>query len=108
MRKITQMACDAFINGRDFTLGNTHVYHDSKSGMTRMLLHGNLIAEQGHCKLIVSLAGWPTPTTRERVNGLLDSLNVNRRFYQRDHAQYFGSTIDDSEQEIAADEWLTV
>jgi hypothetical protein len=34
------------------------------------------------------MAGWPTPTTRERLNGLLTLLEVPGGFYQRDHDQY--------------------
>lgn len=114
MRKITQLAVNAFCNGSDFTLGNTCVYHDSLpgGGVSRLILHGNLIAEQylpkhaSETRTRITLAGWPTPTTRERINGLLDALGESRRVWQSKHAQFFGDA--DASQEIAADEWVTL
>ncbi len=83
-----------------------HVHHNDGGKTSRMYLHGNLIAERDNQQVRVTLAGWPTPTTRARLNGLLDSLNLNRRIYQRNMSQYFGSTIDQTEREITAHEWL--
>ena len=106
MRKITQMTCNAFVAGRDFTLGNTHVDHHDD--VTRMYLHGNLIAELRNGEsperreIKMTLAGWPTPTTRERLNGLCEVLRISARFYQRDHVQYFG------DNEVHPHEWFTV
>jgi hypothetical protein len=105
MRKITREACDAFVNGRDFSSGNTSVIDN---GATRMYLHGNMIAERSDGTTKVTLAGWPTPTTRERVNGVLAALDDPRRIYQRGFAQYIGANIDDSEREITAFEWLVL
>lgn len=79
MRKITQDAITAFVNNEDFKRGNTEVkIHRSPNQMIWsnhrvLLLHGNLIAQseatQGFC---ITLAGWNTPTTRERLNGFKD------------------------------------
>lgn len=79
MRKITQDAVTAFVNQEDFKRGNTEVkIHRSPNTMIWsnhrvLLLHGNLIAKeemmQGFC---ITLAGWNTPTTRERLNGFKD------------------------------------
>tara|TARA_R100000353_G_scaffold54154_2_gene43327 strand:- start:1322 stop:1702 length:381 start_codon:yes stop_codon:yes gene_type:complete len=79
MRKITQDAIAAFENGEDFQRGNTKVrIHRSPNQMIWgnqkvLLLHGNLIAKDemmdGFC---ITLSGWNTPTTRERLNGFKD------------------------------------
>jgi hypothetical protein len=51
-------------------------------------LHDNLIAQRGTDGSIwVTLAGWGTVTTRDRVNTLCRVLGSGVRFYQRDHVQ---------------------
>lgn len=90
MRKITRLAADAFINGRTFNRDNTSVV--VSDNFVAMYLHGNRIAYRmpNHCvnRVFVSLAGWPTPTTKERVNGLLRAYGNSGGFYQRKHVQY--------------------
>lgn len=70
MRKITEQAANAFINAKPFKKSNTEVEIDGKNVWLK--LHGNIIAWwiplTGHYE--ITLAGWPTPTTRERLNGL--------------------------------------
>jgi hypothetical protein len=70
MRKITQQAINAFNNKEIFSKDNTRV-DVYLGGETALFLHNNLIATKD-CKgvLNVSLAGWATPTTKERLNGL--------------------------------------
>jgi hypothetical protein len=47
-------------------------------------LHGNKIAEKvTESRIRVTLAGWNTPTTRERVNGILETFGINARFSQK-------------------------
>jgi len=83
MRKITKEAARAFTLGRKFKKANTQVC----SGM--MLLHGNLIAEWGKDnELFISCAGWNTPTTRERINGLLTHLGFPFALFQKDFALF--------------------
>ena len=92
MRKITQNAANAFIAGRAFASGNTTVTVNSE-GYISMYLHGNLIAKRGMCDtdIEVSLAGWPTVTTRERINGLLTTMGSPCIVFQKNHQQYFGN-----------------
>ena len=93
MRKITRLAALAFRDHRNFTLGNTSVTFDKATGIIQMRLHGNLIAERctrhkhGLSSVGITLAGWPTPTTRERVNGLLEMLGAQASVYQHKHEQ---------------------
>lgn len=81
MRKITQKIANAFINGESLKIKNTET--DGRS----VWLHGNEIARRTADGLEVSLAGWGTVTTRERVNGILQVFNSNLRIVQRDHEQ---------------------
>lgn len=64
MRAITKEAVNAFEGGYNMTKSNTSVV----DGV--LALHGNAIAKLIDGRLMVTLAGWNTPTTRERLSGL--------------------------------------
>ena len=81
MRKITKQIANAFINGKSLKIKNTET--DGRS----VWLHGNMIARKTDNGIEVSLAGWPTVPTRERVNGICQALGKNLRIVQRDHEQ---------------------
>ena len=69
MRKITNEAVRAFIEGRNFKKGNMRV--DATNEFTLLKLHGNTIATiDAMGVLSVSNAGWSSNTTKERLNGL--------------------------------------
>tara|TARA_Y100001937_G_scaffold11953_1_gene14965 strand:+ start:3061 stop:3405 length:345 start_codon:yes stop_codon:yes gene_type:complete len=93
MRKITQDAARAFKQGKKFSRDNTRVevkkdLRFADDNVTQLYLHGHCIAEQTVNSLHISLCGWPTMTTRERLNGLLDTLNIQKHLYQKKHEQY--------------------
>ena len=75
MRQITADACHALENGRDFRQSNTVVKNGS------MYLWGNEIAQIASGQLYVTLSGYNTVTTRERLNGL-HGVSVYSRNYQ--------------------------
>lgn len=71
MRKITKEAVEAFENGNKYSNSNTMVNDHG------YFLHGNKIAEfeslnknDGNRNINITLAGWNSNTTRERLNGL--------------------------------------
>lgn len=81
MRQITKDAVSAFYSGRDFKRSNTFV--QTRDGTTRMWLFGNLIAMLNKdTGLRVRNAGWMTPTTKGRLNGVL--YQVGYSIAQRD------------------------
>lgn len=86
VRKITQQAVNAFIAGQPFNSSNTSVVVDGNQ--VDMLLHGNRIARSLNGIVYVSNAGWSSNTTKERLNGILDTLNVSG-IYQRDWVWYW-------------------
>ena len=93
MRKITQDAARAFKQGKKFSRDNTRVevkkdLRFADANVTQLYLHGHCIAEQTVNSRHISLCGWPTMTTRERLNGLLDTLNIQKYLYQEKHEQY--------------------
>lgn len=64
MRKVTREVTDAFFNRRPRKCGNT------RTDGTTIWLHGNAIAQWQGGELFITLAGWDTVTTRERLNGI--------------------------------------
>ena len=90
MRKISKLAARAFIEERKFSRDNTTVrsFPTIAGKMTELHLHGNTIARKRGGKIHLSLAGWGTMTTRERLNTLLNEMNSMVRFHQHKHEQY--------------------
>jgi hypothetical protein len=64
MRKVTEQIKKAFEQGKSKKVGNT------ETDGTSVFLHGNEIVRRQHGLVFATLAGWNTPTTRERVNGI--------------------------------------
>ena len=69
MRKITENIADAFMSHEPKAQGNSST--DGKA----LFLHGNLIAwhgtHEGREGIFLTLAGWNTSTTKERLRGVL-------------------------------------
>lgn len=91
MRKITQQIKEAFDNHTAKRIGNT------ETDGAIVWLHGNRIVERRKDGVYASLAGWNTPTTRERVNGI-----TGAGFYQKDFLAYCGDA------EVCSTEWIKV
>ena len=104
MRKITKESSEAFVNFQDYFKSNTRVsiikqFEQGKpeNECAYFYLHGNLIARmtkqigsrypEGLESIEIDLCGWHTPTTRERINGILDALGYDFRIAQRNHEQ---------------------
>ena len=69
MRKITNEAVRAFIEGRKFSKGNMKVEFDST--FWKLKLHNNTIATIDELGVLsVTNAGWASNTTKERLNGI--------------------------------------
>lgn len=96
-RQITEIMTRAFMNDNEKNLSNTSV--QVKDGYTKMYLFGNLIArkEIATGKIEVTMAGYGTPTTRERLNGL-----PNCSISQRNYIQYLNG------KEIDTDAWYCI
>lgn len=86
MRQITLDAVNAFRNNEDFRRANTEVA--CSPYRTSMYLHGNLIACRTAEGLSVNHCGWTTPTTKERLNGLLSACGC-QGIYQQDFTWYW-------------------
>lgn len=75
MRKISYESALAFARRSNYRKDNTEVTVNEHDRVTYMRLHGNVIASIVGIHVRVTLAGYGTPTTRERVNGLLTVLS---------------------------------
>jgi hypothetical protein len=75
MRQITIESVDAFNNNRPFKKSNMEVtvYNDK----TCLWLFGNCIATKEGGSIRITDCGWPTVTTKERLNGL-DGVSINQ------------------------------
>ena len=84
MRRETQKIMNAFRGGYPARAARTHT-----DGQT-VWLHNNTIAWRSNDNDIsFCLAGWPTTTTRERINGLLSTFGWGRwGVSQRNHEQW--------------------
>lgn len=95
MRKETRRICTAFIEGRAAKAARTW------TNGTMMFLHGHPIAvwhvdESGKINrniLHICFCGYATPTTKERINGLLHLLGFGRPFFTSNYQLYFGSKL---------------
>jgi len=86
MRKVTQQIANAFARGNKLAVGNTMTDGNA------VFLHGNKIAEWKQDGLHMTLAGWNTTTTRERLNGIADNLGLKVSFNQKNFEPYLNGT----------------
>ena len=101
MRKIERQMCDAILDGKNMSKDNTTVsvvrdeHEQYHSAVVR--LHGNEIAHyywSGMDKRwVIRLTDsmWQTPTTKSRLNALLDGVGQGDRLgiYQRNHKWFY-------------------
>ncbi len=100
MRKETQKIMSAFLKGEKASAQRTNT--DGHS----VWLHGNLIAERGKSKLWFTLADWPTVTTRDRINGMLELSGSDYRVFQKNGTQFLTNGTD--VRELGDSEWVSV
>ena len=79
MRKIEKQIKAAFEARQSLSIDNTMTDGNA------VFLHGNKIIERRKDGVYCTLAGWPTVTTRSRLNSI-----ANANFSQCKHEQYCG------------------
>lgn len=97
MTQIGASAAYCFENRRRFRLSNTEV--KIIDGNPEMYLFGNKIAWVRNNRLHWTMAGYPTKTTKDRLEHLLKG-----RLYQRNFIQYYWNSDTDEAMEIDPDE----
>ena len=108
MRKIEQRMVEAIQTGRSFSLANTRVTAIDNNRQSAVYLHGNLICAitwKVHGlgvllrptysveEVLCTMAGWPTVTTRSRLNAICRGLGMACRFGQRKGQQIFDNEV---------------
>ena len=74
MRQITSDSLAAFLELRDFNRANMHV-ESYADGVSYYCLHGHVIAKrEADGDVLLSACGWFTPTTKDRLNAVLDAV----------------------------------
>lgn len=94
MRKETRRICTAFIEGRSAKGART--YTDGNG----LYLHGHQIAQwdvteyaRGKRVLHLNCCGYPTPTTKDRLNGLLRLLGFDAQYFTSNYQLFFNSKL---------------
>lgn len=108
MRKIEERMVEAIQTGRSFALNNTRVTAPDNNNQSAVYLHGNLICAitwKVHGlgvllrptysveQVICTMAGWPTVTTRSRLNAICRGFGMACRFGQRKGQQIFDNEV---------------
>ena len=85
--KISTKAAQNFINGVKFKSGQTavevgHSVINSKP-VKALSLYGHVIASQTGDALLINFCGYPTATTKERLNALMSELRTGLKFHTK-------------------------
>ena len=89
MRKIEKDMVDAIKAKKNWKSGNTKVEIEDHAVLIR--LHGKLIAQIGESVLDISDCGFPTRTTRSRLNAVIAACGLSERVYQTKGVQMLGT-----------------
>jgi|TARA_R110000765_G_scaffold119767_1_gene214932 hypothetical protein len=101
MRKITKDSVNAFMNAQKFSQSNMQV--EVLPNVTILKYHGNSIAfryNDPKGTIAITNCGWGSPTTKERLNGVLYKAGKSYSIKQKDWVWYMdgkewdGSLID--------------
>jgi hypothetical protein len=87
-RQISNDAAAALINNKNFKRDNTEVVVSGR--FTRLFLFNNRIAEHDndYKKIRLVHAGWPTETTKDRLNAILEHKKQAIKIVKRGEAFY--------------------
>ncbi len=106
MRQIAKDSINAFRNKRNFNRQNMSVAYSQDNNTSYMALHGNTIAIYKHStgELSITNAGWESNTTKERLNGIIDTMTVGvDRIYQKNWQWYLNGNTWDGNLTVISD-----
>lgn len=96
MKTIERNIVSAIYAGENRLVGNTEVR--VADGVREVYLHGNLIASITGQNVHIDMCGWPTATTRSRINAILEHFGLPYQVRQRRHRQWLVSKANDEKQ----------
>ena len=93
MRKIEQQMNRAIATKSDWSSSNTMVSYNTNTNCTEVRLHGNLIATVDHATNAVKISscGWHTPTTKSRLNAILNEVKWGCKVFQKQFDWYLST-----------------
>ena len=99
MRKIEQQMNRAIANRTDWSSSNTRVEFNDSTNCSSVFLHGHRIATFDHNVKAVKLSscGWHTPTTKSRLNAILNEVKFGCSVFQKNFiwfVSFKGETTD--------------
>ena len=94
MRKIETLMNAAINNSKDWKLANTEVEYFSGMDISRVYLHGNLIAEVGPTYIQLFDGGWQSVTTKSRLNAILSEHGIPGEGVLQKNYQWFFQSKD--------------
>ena len=99
MRKIEKQMNFAISNRGNWSLSNTSVEYNENTNCSNVFLHGHMIATVDHGTHSVKLSscGWETPTTKSRLNAILQEVKTGFSVFQKNFDWFLngqGKTVD--------------
>ena len=99
MRKIEKQMNFAISNKGNWSLSNTSVEYNEDTNCSNVFLHGHNIATVDHGTNSVKLSscGWETPTTKSRLNAILQEVKTGFSIFQKQFEWFLngqGRTVD--------------
>lgn len=96
MRKIERLMNDAITNRVDWKMDNTRVEYEQGNCVSRVYLHGNLIAEVGDNWMKLYDGGFQSATTKSRLNAILAVHGIgSESVFQKNHTWFFRDAMGD-------------
>ena len=85
MRQIEKQMNFALSNKANWSKSNTVVEYNESTNCSTVKLHGHNIASFDHSTNAIKLSscGWHTPTTKSRLNAILQEVKCGARVFQR-------------------------
>ena len=87
MRKIESLMNAAITNGKDWKNANTEVVN--VDDVSKVYLHGNLIAEVDNDGIKLYDGGWQSNTTKSRLNAILSEHGISGESVFQKNFQWF-------------------
>ena len=99
MRQIEKQMNFAISNKGNWSKSNTQVEYNESTNCSTVKLHGNSIATYDHALKAVKISscGWDTPTTKSRLNAILQEVKYGCSVFQKQFAWFvsYGDDVKD-------------
>ena len=97
MRKIESQMCQAIQANKNWQSANTAVTFDEETGISKVFLHGNKIAEVSDNDMTICDGGWQSVTTKSRLIALCDYFCVaGEGVFQKDFKWFVRKFVGES------------